>query len=262
MEAKKYMFDNVSLLITNYNRSESLEKLLIAFHNIGCGFGETIVSDDGSKPHHIEKLNELKKKYGFELVTASKNMGLGNNINKGQDKVTKAYTVYIQEDFTPSKEFPEKFSEGLKTMEQDKTIDSVRFYSYLEYPYVKPYSDDFDLLDISPFGWDYRKIYAYSDHPHLRRSSFLDKFGRYPEGLKVEKTEYKMCISFFQNHGKGLIYKDFYNLLTQENSESEPSTVDRVNWRNKKNFFIDLTRYIFRQIKYNYDIHFMKSLES
>ena len=30
----------------------------------------------------------------------------------------------------------------------------------------------------------YKKFYAYSDHPHLRRSNFLEKFGRYSENTK------------------------------------------------------------------------------
>ena len=53
------------------------------------------------------------------------------------------------------------------------------------------------------------KIYQYSDHPHLRKSSFLTKFGRYQEGIKGDKTEYNMCVSFIKNKGKGLFFNEF-----------------------------------------------------
>ncbi len=260
MRNKPYLFDKISLLITHYNRSSSLENLLASFVHISCRFGEIVVSDDGSKPDHLERLKQLQAEYSFKLITTPKNKGLGNNINKGQDAVTKSYTLYIQEDFEPSKEFSEKLWEAQNIMQKETQLDIIRFYAYFAYPYLKAFNKDFDRMVLPSFAWDYNKIYAYSDHPHLRRSSFFEKFGRYPEGIKGDVTEYKMCISFLQNNGKGLFYKDYANLLTQKNSESEPSTMSRENWKAKQNIFINVLRYTFRQIKYNYDILFMKRL--
>src|SRR5690606_37742624 len=94
-----------------------------------------------------------------------------------------------------------------------------------------------------------------SDHPHLRRTSFLEKFGKYKEGIKSDKTEYQMCISFLKNKGKAIIHRDFQSLLKQENTLLEPSTVQRANWRQSKNPFIAIVRSLYRQVKYNYDIH-------
>ena len=260
MVRTQYQFDNVSLLITHYNRSTSLENLLKSFTALNCTFGEIVVSDDGSKVDHLKLLGQLKDTYKFKLITTDKNRGLGNNINKGQDAVTKSYTLYIQEDFEPSQEFPEKFAQAFTSMEQNAALDIVKFYAYYAYPYLKPFNQDFDRMYLPNFARDYTKIYAYSDHPHLRRSSFFKKFGRYPEGLKGDVTEYKMCISFLQNNGKGLFYKDYANLLTQKNSESEPSTMSRESWKAKQNIFMNVVRYTYRQIKYNFDILFMKRL--
>ncbi|MGY3052014.1 glycosyltransferase involved in cell wall biosynthesis [Pedobacter sp. UYEF25] len=254
-------FDEVSLLITHYNRSESLEHLLEKFIEIKCSFGEIVVSDDGSQPQHLERLQELKQTYEFKLISTPINRGLGNNINKGQDAVTKKYTLYIQEDFVPSDKFPEKLRESVMLLEQHFELDIIKFYAYYAYPYLKPFNADFEKMFFPLLGKDYSKIYAYTDHPHLRRSSFFEKFGRYPEGLKGDVTEYKMCISFLQNKGQGLFYKDFANLLTQKNSAHEPSTMTRESWRNRQNLFMNLLRDTYRQIKYNYDIHFMKKLK-
>ena len=262
MTNKYYLYDEVSLLITHYNRSGSLENLLSSFSRLHCTFGEIVVSDDGSRPEHLEKLRQMQTSYSFKLITTPKNKGLGNNINKGQDAITNKYTLYIQEDFEPSEKFPEKLSESLILMERHTELDIVKYYSYYFYPYLKPFNSDFDLMFLPTLGWDYSKIYAYTDHPHLRRSTFFQKFGRYPEGLKGDLTEYKMCISFLQNSGQGLFYKDFANLLTQKNSGEEPSTMTRESWKSKQNVFMNLLRDTYRQIKYNYDIHFMRKLKS
>ncbi|RZL62270.1 MAG: glycosyltransferase [Pedobacter sp.] len=254
-------FNEVALLITHYNRSKSLENLLASFKNIHCSFGEIIVSDDGSSDKHLVKLQDLSEIYNFRLIKAVKNSGLGNNINKGQDAVKKPYTLYIQEDFEPSADFTEVFCKSLNLLQSNQQFDIIRFYAYAPYPYVKPFNDQFDKLYFPKFGIRYTKIYAYSDHPHLRRSNFFNKFGRYPEGLKGDLTEYKMCISFLQNNGQGLFYRDYQNLLKQKNSEDEPSTMERSSWKNNQDLLTTLTRDIYRQLKYNYDILFMKRLK-
>src|SRR5690606_22146434 len=97
--------------------------------------------------------------------------GLGNNINKGQDAIVTPYTLYIQEDFVPAEIFPKRLKEALEFMELDEELDIVRFYAYFPYPYLKNIDDTFSAMYMKRFGKDYNKIYYYSDHPHLRRSS-------------------------------------------------------------------------------------------
>ncbi|MFT4094896.1 MAG: glycosyltransferase [Niabella sp.] len=251
-------FPSISLLVTHYNRSRSLELLLQSFRKLNCSFGEIVVSDDGSKPEHIAYLQQLQPLFGFKLITAEKNKGLGNNINKGQDAVTLPYTLYVQEDFEPQQQLPQKLAAALNFMEQNSRLDFVRFYAYIPYPYVKPFKDNFSEMHLPFWGWNTGKIYIYSDHPHLRRSSFLSKFGRYAEGLKGDRTEYRMCISVLQKKAKGLFYNDYQALFVQKNTETEPSTMKRESWRMSNNFFLRNLRNCYRQIKYNYDILFMK----
>jgi glycosyltransferase involved in cell wall biosynthesis len=248
-------FDSVTLLVTHYNRSSSLERLLKSFEHLECSFGGIVISDDGSKSEHLSRLEQIKEEYRFDLITTLQNRGLGNNINKGQDTVRTPYTLYVQEDFVPTPLFPEKFEVALRAMEECAELDLVRFYSYLKYPYLKPYKAGFSEMLIKPWGLDYTKIYFYSDHPHLRRSSCFEKFGRYPEGLKGDRTEYLMCVSWIRNNAKGLFYNDFKALFDQRNSEEEPSTMTRSNWRQSSNVLIAAVRDIYRQLKYNYDLN-------
>src|SRR3954470_21752118 len=94
-----YSFTGVTLLITHYNRSRSLERLLDAFRDLNCTFEATVVSDDASKPEHLDKVRAMQATYDFHLVTTPENKGHGHSINKGQDAVTTPYTLYVQEDF-------------------------------------------------------------------------------------------------------------------------------------------------------------------
>ncbi|MGI4729414.1 MAG: glycosyltransferase family 2 protein [Janthinobacterium lividum] len=244
-----HLFKEVSLLITHYNRSESLERLLHNLNQQQFVFGEIIVSDDASNPVHQTRLKTLQKEYAFKLISTADNKGLGNNINKGQDAVTKPYTLYIQEDFVPISGFALHFADALQIMQSNLNLDLIRFYAYFAYPDLKPYQKGFSEMVFRRRTINHLKFYCYSDHPHLRRSSFFEKFGRFPEGIKGDLTEYKMAVSFIKNKGKGLFYNQFNTLFEQRNSSAEPSTIKRSNWRQSKSFLILMARAVYLKYK-------------
>ncbi len=249
-------FPGVALMITHYNRSRSLERLLKTFAALDCTFDEIVVSDDGSKPEHQEYLQQLQNTYDFKLVTAPVNKGLGNNLNKGQDAVTTPYTLYVQEDFEPAADFATHFANALSIMNDRPDIDIARFYAYFKYPFLKPYENGFSEMKFSLWKPGYRKFYYYSDHPHLRRSNFLQKFGRYPEGLKGDVTEYTMMMSFLKKKGKGIYFDNYRDLFFQKNSSDEPSTMKRESWRESEQPIIKAVRDIYRFVKFNRDYLF------
>ena len=251
-------FDKVTLLITHYNRSESLERLLASFVSLNCNFDDIVVSDDGSKPENLEKVRALQPKYHFRLITTPKNKGLGNNINKGQAAVTTPYTLYVQEDFVPNPVFRDCMTNAMKFMEDMGDLDMVRFYAYFKYPYLKPLAHGFSEMKFRIWYLGYKKFHVYSDHPHLRRTSFPEKFGRYMEGVKGDVTEYRMVISFLRNKGKALFYNDYRNVFDQKNSAAEPSTMKRNFWRESDNPLVAWLRDLYRHYKFNRDYFFMK----
>jgi glycosyltransferase involved in cell wall biosynthesis len=255
----KSYFKGVTLLITHYNRSSSLSRLLAKFEEFGCVFDDIVVSDDGSQEEHIIRLKSLQNQFNFRLIKSKSNSGLANNINKGQNAVSTPFTLYVQEDFVPLPIFKSCFSKALNLIEKMPNLDIIRLYAYHSYPYLSPLKDGFSEMIFRPCFWDYNKIYVYSDHPHLRKSDFLQKFGPYQEGLKGDRTEYRMCLNFIQKKGRGLFYNDYQSVFSQENSEEEPSTMTRSKWTQSDNFFIKTVRFIYRQLRYNYDILFSKS---
>ena len=258
MTQTTYFFPDVTLLVTHYNRSQSLENLLRTFQRLTCQFGAIVVSDDGSTATHKVQLRQLQKSYDFQLVTTPVNKGLGNNLNKGQDAVRSAYTLYVQEDFEPTPLFPDKLVAALNHLKEKPAFDIVRFYAYIRFPYLKPFDASFSEFFIPSWAINYKKLYVYSDHPHLRRSSFFDKFGRYAEGVHPDQTEYRMSVSFIQKKGRGLFYTNYKELFHQKNSQEEPSMISRKSWTFSKNVVIALARYVYRHVKVNYDIHFMR----
>lgn len=256
-----HYFPKVTLLVTHYNRSSSLERLLKAFANIDCRFADIVVSDDCSKPEHLARLEQLKSIYNFQLATTKVNQGLGQNINKGQDLVKSEYTLYVQEDFEPTDIFPVHFTDALQFMDEDKSIDITRFYAYFRYPGLVPFKKGFSFMKFGYLNQNHIKFYVYSDHPHLRRSNFFEKFGRYPIGINSDKAEYQMAIRFIKKQGKGLFFENFTTLFHQKNSESEPSTLNRAKWRESDHFVALALRAIylrFRWCRNTYDVLFAK----
>lgn len=251
MNAEEIYYHDVTLLITHYNRSKSLERLLNTFRLYGIRFEDVVVSDDGSKPENLEKVKLLQQQFNFRLITTPKNKGLGNNINKGQDAVNTPYTLYVQEDFEPKPVFAQHFNDALQFMREDKGLDLARFYAYFKYPYLKPYGKGFSEMIFNKYPWanNHLKFYVYSDHPHLRRSAFFEKFGRYPEGIKGDITEYRMAVSFIKNGGKGIFFDQFNDLFYQKNSPDEPSTMGRSSWRESRNPLALTARAVYLQYK-------------
>lgn len=215
----------VTLLITHYNRSSSLARLLEAFKKLDVSFEDTVVSDDGSSEEHQQRLVELQSIYSFRLSTTPVNRGLGNNINKGQTAVATPYTLYVQEDFVPTEAFPQRFIDALAIMEERADIDVIRFHAYKQYPNLRPYKLGFSEMIFNLWQPGSDKFFYYSDHPHLRRSNFFQRFGHYAEGVRAIKGEKYMVMSFLQHGGKAL-HSDDNNLFVHSNSEDEPSTQD------------------------------------
>lgn len=261
--ATTYSFPEITLLITHYNRSTSLERLLSTFEQLHCTFGEIIVSDDASKAEHLDHVKEMQPKYNFRLITTPVNKGHGHSINKGQDEVKTPYTIYVQEDFVPSVIFPQSLMDALQFMKDDKDLDYVRFWAFLApYPMLKPYGKGYSEMTYSFWNTNHLKFYQYSDTPHLRRSTFFNKFGRYKEGLKGDVIDYKMAISFLQHKGKGLFYDNHGALFSHENSHEEPSTMrDLKNWKQRQDIFVLTLRSAwlkYKWLKCTWDVKFMR----
>ena len=260
IDTPKSAFEKVSLLITHYNRSGSLANLLERFSQLQVHFAEIIVSDDGSKEDQQVQLQLLQQQYNFRLITTPVNKGLANNINKGQDAVTTPYTLYIQEDFIPSDIFPTKLAESLAILEERPEFDIARYWAYWKYPYLESIRNGFSEMKFHVLKAGYDKFYVYIDACHLRRSTFLEKFGRYPEGgIKSDKAEYLMMMSFLHKKGRAIYFDKFNELFAHQNSSDEPSTVSRNYLSSTENILVANVRNLYRHLKFNFNYLFPRN---
>lgn len=247
-----FYFEEITLLITHYNRSNSLKRLLDTLHNQAITFREIVVSDDGSDETHVNNILALKADYPIKLITTEQNRGLGHNINKGQDAVSTPFTLYIQEDFVPSPALGPVIHDGLAFLKEDPQWDIIRFHSlsWARYPYLKAYKKGFSVMKFSLLPWYTNKLkfFYYCDNPHLRRSTFSNKFGRFRENCTADQTEWSMALSFLKKKGKGLYYNSEACLFEHINDDEEPG-----QYRHKKNYskllYNSLTRSIYEYIK-------------
>jgi len=229
---------DVSLLITHFNRSESLQRLLSTFKKFDVSFDEIVVSDGGSNAEHIKSVKALQEQFGFTLLTTEVNLGLGNSINVGQDAVKTPYILYIQEDFVPKAAFVNALKDGLSIIKTESEWDIVRFYSFpwSPFPYLKDYKKGFSEMKFSLWPWyiSHIKFFVYSDHPHLKRKTYPEKFGRYLETRNGDVTEMSMCRTFLKKKGRGLYFADCKSLFEHDNPEEEPGLFRPEKLRTQK----------------------------
>ncbi|MES2457714.1 MAG: glycosyltransferase [Bacteroidota bacterium] len=230
---------DITLLVTHFNRSESLSRLLQTLSNIGLSFTEIIISDGGSNDKHLNEVIRLRDVYNYTLLTTEENKGLGNSINVGQDAAKTNFIVYIQEDFVPKPAFKAALIDGLEIIKSEPKWDLVRFYAFpwAPFPYRKPYKKGFSelIFSLSPFYTNHNKFYVYADHPHIKRKTFPEKFGRYVETLSGDVTEMAMCRSFLKNQGEALYFDRFEDLFEHDNPEDEPGQF-RPDYEKRKKF--------------------------
>jgi glycosyltransferase involved in cell wall biosynthesis len=222
---------------------------------MGFVFGDIVVSDDGSRKEHLDVVMKLADEFKFRLIATPSNKGLGNNINKGQDSVLTPFTLYIQEDFVPKEAFLSHLIDGYKIMKEDGCWDLISFYAYEKYPYSRPYKLGFSerVFHSSPWYANNLKFYLYSDHPHLRKSTFLKDIGRYVENKNVDITEMQMSLLFIKKGGRSLLFDDHFSLLVQENSATEPSTAAHRNSLlslSTNSIFLPVAKWIYARYKF------------
>jgi len=234
--------NNTSLLITHYNRSESLGILLQRIEDLQIKFFEIIVSDDCSNNLHLQQLKNLQKRIPFTLLTTPKNKGLGASLNTLHNHATSDYLLYVQEDFVPGKALAPVLDKGHKLLHNHPQWDLIRFYAFpwAQFPYQKKFKDGFNelIFSLSPLYASHLKFFVYSDHPHLVRKSFTQKFGAYKENVRPDVAEQTMCRSFLKNNGKALFYEQNQTLFEHENTEEEPGYQ-----RNKSSLSIKLKNF-------------------
>jgi hypothetical protein len=111
---------------------------------------------------------------------------LGSAMNFANRASQTKYTMILQDDFYLER--PIDLSEGIRTLEDNPNIDFIR-YSYPAH--LVSFKGSFHSWRIL----DEQKDWPYGDDPHLRRSTFAQKFGHYKEQERHGASESHMAHS-------------------------------------------------------------------
>ncbi len=197
---KKITDNLISILITHFNRIESLEKCLKAFEKIDfSNFKiEIVVSDDGSEIKIQEQLKALKID---TLVLSERNEGLASNLNKGINACKGNYILYCQEDFLPQVELSSYMPQIVETLDSGKA-EMIRLQANYVFPKLLPLSEEIKL--IPKFSWKnyYYNTFQYSDNPFITTRSFFDKYGYFLENTCGAYGENEYAIRIMNSNAK------------------------------------------------------------
>lgn len=217
----------ISILITHYNRFESLEKCLHAIRSFGFFDYEVVVSDDYSS---IDVQKKLKTLDVDQLILTDKNRGLASNINRGIKVCKGEFILYCQEDFMPTEDFKIYLSEAIDLLERD-LADMCRLRSNYKFPYLMNLSEHFKT--IPKFSWKnfYYNHFQYSDNPYLTKRSFFDKFGFYLENVSGDYGENEYAIRMMKSKAKiAIANKNIFKSIEDSHSVIK-NEKDNINKR-------------------------------
>lgn len=191
-----FTFDpkELQVVFITYNRSHLLAKSLKRIREAALLRGVRIIcSDDCSTQEHQKAIGAM----GFDqVISATKNGGLGRNNNKGLRACDSKYQLMVQDDCMLLN--PQAVIDSVAILEGDATVGMVRLHgdpahfpliernlSGLRYWVADHTAPAYEALKSS---LPRRRVY--SDQPHVRRRELHEEVvGYYAEGLPMEKTE-------------------------------------------------------------------------
>lgn len=195
----------VTILICTYERKEELEKTVAALReNLDYPNLKWLICDDSSPSKFAVELSRTRpyKLSPLRVVHTAQNSGWGVNVNHGLSEVKSDYVFFIEDDYVLKKKLDLKI--GMALLLSQPHIGMLR-YRGTAGEHILFHQLDADITGIMP---DYRdgmglpghltfalldsgspSLYLYSHGAHLKRKSFHEFYGAYPEGMKLGETE-------------------------------------------------------------------------
>lgn len=181
--------ENITVLVATYNRIDILATTLIEL-NVNLRYsGELrfLIADDSEDPAPVDELAaRMPFSDRIRVVHSTGRQGLGANVNNGLRHCDTELVLQTQDDYVLLRELnldphaDKLLSDAAAGWIRLRCIGGHRFRAKLDGSYWR-------------VDWNSEELYIVSDQPHLKKKSFHDAFGFYPEGLKVGETENEWC---------------------------------------------------------------------
>lgn len=200
----------VTILICTYNRLTEIERTIAALRENLSYSGELrwMIADDSSPGNYRQALTTSKilKPLSPRVISTLHNSGWGANVNNGLAQTETEFVFFVEDDYELTR--PLDLDVGVSLLVTQPHIGMLRYratagehmvFQQMESDvsaYLPGYQDAqglpgklcYFLLDSgSP------SLYIYSHGAHLKRRSFHEFYGRYPEGLRLGATEETFC---------------------------------------------------------------------
>lgn len=198
----------ITILVCTYDRQEDITRTVEALQDLVYyprDLIQLIIADDSSPKGVIATLKRRKafKFWNTAFVVTAQNSGWGANVNNAQAKVKTKYTFFIEDDYVLTT--PLDLEVGVALMEEKRNIGMLRYrgtagdkgiiYHQREADisqWCPDYQDGVGLpgrLTWLALGGGSPSLYLYSHGAHLKRGTFHNFYGPYPEGKKLGATE-------------------------------------------------------------------------
>lgn len=204
------MYPKIAIQICTYNRPTEIKATLAALTEHIDYPADRItlyVCDDASPGRYVTNLAKhgLFKFWTTHFLVMPKNSGWGANVNNGLNEIEEEFIFFIEDDYVLKK--PLNLRLGVALLQARTNIGMLRYrgihgshivlhqfeadvspYWYDE-PYIASPASAPNRVNYLQLDSGSPDLYLYSHGPHLKRKSFHEIHGQYPEGMKLGATE-------------------------------------------------------------------------
>lgn len=178
---------------------DSLRSLVILVNTLSDAglLNKLIVCDDSYRDETILEVENLCIQYGYEYRHTGGKRGLSINNNLLLSESSGETLLHLQDDFVLDSEYLGEFLDDIRNFLVNENLVMLRLFN------VNEASSSFE----------------YSDTPHIKKQSFHDQIGRYPEYLPMHKAELLMkqkCKKVYTNNNISFSRVAFFYHIGEE----------------------------------------------
>jgi glycosyltransferase involved in cell wall biosynthesis len=209
----------VSVVVIGYKRPHLLKKTVeTLLAKVSYKPLEMILCDDGSPAAMKEQMRQLP----FDVfLLADRNEGMGRNTNKGIQAAKGEFILHLQDDWECLGP-PDLIEAAMEVLNEFPDVGLVRYRPVEKNaPYRTVQTKSGRTVRIYESSvFESTGEYIYSDRPHLKRRSFHEQLGLYPEGIPIPTTEIEFCKRYMAHPELKAAFVEGYESF-QNNGDAE-----------------------------------------
>lgn len=181
----------VAIVIVTYNRPREIRLTINALRKniVYPGALVWVLADDSSPGYYLQDIQKDYPDVPFVPIITHRG-GWGRNVNNALKALKHKYVFLIEDDYISR--FPVHLDWGVALMEAKQDIGLVRYDGVAGHNLnLRLRTEKTCLGDIAYciIDHDSPHLNVYSNRPHLKKRTFHEYYGYYPEGLHLGDTE-------------------------------------------------------------------------